>query len=112
MDFNEQEYLEEQRIIEEMFPNADFSICLELGEFEEVMSNEEQIVIQLKPCKIVCGETGNTKYVYVNNNGNGIRVKDMINAMIEQDCSPSCNHHFLEGFDKINEITFEPYFGS
>lgn len=111
-DFDLEKWEEEQRIIDEMFPNCPFSICIDLDEMNQVVSNEPRIVIQCVPCDIPCGRSGNRIYVYVNNNGNGITNKDMIKAMIDAGYHPECDHHFLEGFDKKSNITYEPFFGS
>lgn len=110
--FNSEEYEEEMRIIDEMFPNCLFSICIDLDEMDEVISNEPQIIIQHNPCRGYCDMSGNREYIYVKNNGNGITNKDIIKAMIEAEFDPKCNHIFLEGFDQINAITFSPMFGS
>lgn len=110
--FDSKEYEEEMRIIDEMFPNCLFSICIDLDEMDDVISEEPQIIIQHNPCRGYCEMSGNREYIYVKNNGNGITNKDIIEAMIEAEFDPKCNHFFLEGFHQINAITFSPMFGS
>lgn len=110
--YNTEDFEEEQRKLDEMFPNCKFSICIDTSDMDEVISNEPQIIIQCNPCEGYCQLSGNREYIFVKNNGNGITNKDMILAMIEANYDPKCNHHFLEGWDKMNEITFYPFFGS
>jgi hypothetical protein len=106
------DFEEEQQKMNEMFPNCKFSICIDIDEMNDIISEEPQIIIQCNPCNGYCKKSGNRIYIYVYNNGNGITNKDMIQAMIDANYDPDCNHIFLETWEQMNDVTFYPLFGS
>ena len=112
-DFDEIEYQRECEIINAMFPNVNFYVSINLEEMDEIVSKEDVIIIK---CTFHCYCYQDTPrvndYILVRNIGTGITIKDMINSLSENNFDPKCNHRFLEGFDKINYITYEANFGS
>jgi hypothetical protein len=112
-EYDEEEDEREIKLIEEMFPDAKFTICIDSKELDDVISNKDTIVIMEKhTCYCYDDNPRNNDYIIVKNKGNGITNKDMINAMIENNYDPKCNHRFLEMFSKVNDVTYEVWFGS
>jgi hypothetical protein len=91
-----------------------FIDCVEENH-NDILSREDRIVIKIVH-KCVCCDPDNESpndYVIVNKSTpQGITYKQCIDAMIIFGIRIQCNHVFLEGFDKINDITFEASFGS
>lgn len=113
--FDDEAYERNERIISAMFPRVKFSVCIDLEELDEVLSNEAQIVIKCSHncyCYDRCPRPND--YIVVRGNGRPITVKDAIKRMEEEGYDSDCNHQFLEGFwkRKPDSIEFEAWFGS
>jgi excinuclease UvrABC helicase subunit UvrB len=107
------EYETEWKIIQQMFPDAKFTISIALEKMNKIITNNDIVVIQLiHNCYCYEDNERKNEYVLVKNDGNGITYKNLIDALIKEQYDPNCSHYFLENFYFINEITLEPFFGS
>ena len=104
---------EENDVVAAMFPDANFQVCIGLEELDEVVSNKDQVVVKTTHiCYCYDSTHRNNGFYIVRNEGWGITTKMLIEGLIQDGFHPECNHCFLEGFDKVNDITFSPFFGS
>lgn len=90
-----------------------FTNDIEETEMNEVISNKRHVVVKIKHnCYCYDNNPRRTMFFVVSSEGNGIRVRDLVNKLTEERYEAKCNHQFLEGFDRVNDITFEAFFGS
>jgi hypothetical protein len=91
------EYERECEIINNMFPNASFSICIDLRIIDEVVTDEEQIIVKSTyDCYCYDDYPRNTDYFYIS--GSKITNKYILEELIRQNLELDCNHQFVEGF--------------
>lgn len=95
--------------------NRGFIDCLE-KEHDRILSHKSKIVIK-NVHKCMCCDPHNCQphdFIIVKNKNikQGISIKDCIDEMVRNNVQRFCNHIFLEGFDQINDITYEAFFGS
>lgn len=105
--------INEYEEINNMFPNAPFSICLRLNELNKVVTTEKIIIIQCDfNCYCYDDCPRNTEYFIIE--GEHITNKYIIEELIKQGLKIECNHDFLESIDKMpnSETKFKLWFGS
>jgi hypothetical protein len=105
----EAKYDELNRQLDMLFPEAKFSICCieSLEDLDDVVDDKNNIIVLKMTHTCYCFDQNEdparppSKYFNVLRKRNciSITVRDCIEALIEQDCDPNCNHQFLEGFD-------------
>jgi hypothetical protein len=118
------DYVIDDGVIETMFPNSKFIICIELNNLNNILSsNKEKLIIKCEH-NCYCYENNKRKSEYFIVNGNNglhpsrlagnniITVKDCIQSLVDNNYDTECNHIFLEGFNLITESQIEPFFGS
>ena len=106
-------YDKEHEIINKMFPDAKFSICIDSHEMNELLTDKKRIVIkQTYNCYCYSEYPRNTEYFYIN--GDRLTYKYVIDELIKQGLNPNCNHRFLEIIhpSKNSEVQYEIFFGS
>jgi hypothetical protein len=112
-DKTEAEYLYDVKLIDAMFPDANFNISVDIKELERVISNKNHIIIKQDfdcYCYDNCGR--DTKYFHIR--GKNMTLKYIIRNLISQGLELDCNHNFLEGIQlcKNTENQFELWLGS
>lgn len=112
----EEQYCKENEIIDQIFPNAEFTIALNLEELDNILTDKSDIVIKnTYNCYCYANSKKDPDYFYINcKNGEQMTQKYIIHELIKQGLNIDCNHCFLEGFDKTptSECQFELSFGS
>lgn len=114
--------IEYDKVNNEIFHNAKFNICIGLNELDTVISTDNKIIIKCSHT-CYCYKLNNNKrsanyYTVYNINNIGITNQMIIQALIDNNYDPRCNHIFLEFFDQNIKISskyvkqFEPFFGS
>lgn len=106
-------YDDEMKLINKMFPNAQFSIAIDYSIMSELLTKLSKIVI-LRPynCHYCNMSKRVDKYVIEKNKSTCMTYKHVISSLIKQGMCLDCDHHFLEGFHKVGEGVFEIVTGS
>lgn len=113
MEKTDEQYEREIEEIEKMFPNAKFTIAIDIEELDVVFTKQPAIVIkQSYYCHCYRGSNKKTEYFYIS--GKNITTKFIINQLIEQGLELVCDHRFIEGFEKVknSDCQFEICTGS
>ena len=108
---NEELFLNEMKYIEETFPNAKFSICIPIGELDNIISKEKTIILKRQ----YLDDNSLWKNDFYVINCDVMSVRNVIYEMINQDIEGRGNHIFLEDIDQSssdNDTQFNIYFGS
>lgn len=100
MEKTDEQYELEIEQIEQMFPNAKFTIAIDIEELDVVFTKQPAIVVK-QTYNCYCYKDCNKKTEYFYISGKNITTKFIINQLIEQGLELDCNHHFLEGFEKV-----------
>ena len=116
------DYEAEFKYIEKRFPNAEFSICIDVSKLKEYLTDEKEIIIKQQ---FSCGcylryddmfLDDNThlrppnKYFIIKNDN--MTIENILDELIKQKMTTDCDHHFLEGFEKETDIQWGLCFGS
>jgi hypothetical protein len=104
---SEDEYMKEFQIIDEMFPNIDFTISINLDMMNDVISDEKCIVIK-NTFKCYCYSLVDKKneFFIINAPINGkITYKHLFTELMNQNCALLCDHRFIEGIHKSPNST-------
>jgi len=121
--YDSEKYEKEMEIINNMFPDAKFSICIDLEDMEEVLSKEKEIVLKNTYCcfcyksdfnPLSMNTTGLSKRPndYFVIKGDNLTYKYVIQELISQGFDPRCDHSFLEGFQQTSDVQFDICLGS
>jgi hypothetical protein len=111
---NEDKYELENKIMEELFPNADFDVCLPINELSEIITNEPEVkLIQTFDCYCYSNSEMSDK-TFIIKSDKPMTKRYVINELIKQNFRLECNHRFLELLDISNESnnTIEYFLGS
>lgn len=115
-EFDEVEWTRKNDIIERMFPDSHMSICIDLDDFNEVITEQRQVLIQLDhTCYCYDGNSRPTVYIPYTKPSGYITNYDLIKVLYDSNYSPDCNHRFLESFQSFqlnHSNIIEVYFGS
>jgi hypothetical protein len=99
--------------INEIFGDCDFTISIPLKDIDNILTTKEEIkVIHTFTCYCYDGEQRDNNVYKISNKTGPMTIKYVIQQLIKQGLECDCNHQFLESFDKIDESTFEMFFGS
>ena len=111
--------INEYDIINEQYPNINFSIALSLKELDKILTPDKAIILKCEfSCYCYSIYPRETEYIYITTeNINGITNRDIINKLEIINFNTGCNHAFLEGFifdsyDENGNKIFCPMFGS
>jgi len=115
-DSDEEEYMKEIEIINEMFPDACFSVAIRLAEMDEIISEKDTIVIKSDyRCYCYRDYPRNTDFFIINRPKNGkITYKHIFTELMNQELDLDCDHCFIEGIEQTpnSECQFEFALGS
>ena len=96
----EEQYEYEFEQIAKMFPNAKFTIAIDIEELDEVVTEQPEIIIKQEySCYCYDDCKKNTEYIHIS--GAKITNKFIIDKLIEYGLVLDCNHCFVEGFNKM-----------
>ena len=101
MEKTEEDYEKDIEEIEKMFPNAKFSVAIELEDLDDIVTDETDIVVKNTYDCYCHTNKRNTEYFYIS--GKHITNKFIIYKLIEQGLDLDCDHRFLEGFCKSKD---------
>ena len=92
----------ENGLIEELFPNAKFTIAISYAELFETITDENKILIKhCNSCYCYDGTPLKNKTRQFTIKGENITAKLIIEKLIERNLELDCNHRFIEGFYKV-----------
>ena len=107
----DEEYEYEREQINKMFPNANFTIAIDLNDLDDVITTRPFIIVKSSYfCYCYDNNKKESEYFYVS--GNNITNKVILNTLIEQKLCLECNHQFVEGFHQVTDCQFEIVTGS
>lgn len=90
--------------ISAMFPDAQFSVAMELDELDELLTNKTSISVKVTYTCYCYDYLGYKKLPSIYKiKGPRMTHKYVIEELIKQGLNLDCNHHFLEGFMPINK---------
>lgn len=99
------------KIVNKLFPNAKFSMCLELKELDEVVTKRKKIkFIQTFNC-CCYGVNQKKEKTFIIKSKEPMTRRYIINELIKQDFTIDCDHIFLEHIEVKNGIV-EYFMGS
>jgi len=113
MEKTEEEYNNEFDKINIMFPNAQFTIVIDMVDMDELITSNQYLIIKHSyDCYCYADCNKSTEYYYIK--GEHITQKYVIKQLIHQGIDLDCNHCFLEGFYKTlgSDCQFELCVGS
>ena len=113
MEKTDEEYEREIEEIERMFPDAKFTISIDIEELDDLITDKQSIIIkQVYDCYCYQDYNKKTEYFYIK--GEKLTQRYVIEQLIEKGLEIECNHTFLEGIYKTkgSECQFELFFGS
>ena len=112
----EEQYDREHALIDEMFPNAKFTIAIDYDDLNELVTEHKNIVIKnTYNCYCYDNNPRKTDYFFIKTTSpEGITYRFLIEELIRQDLCLECNHRFVEGFmkSKDSKCQFEIITGS
>ena len=107
----ESEYMLELDKIYEELPNARFSIAIPYNELDTIVSLKSEIFIKnSRSC--YCHKIPLDTQIFRINSTKPITNRTILKQLISQNLDIKCNHNFVEGFQKLNENTFDIITGS
>jgi hypothetical protein len=109
----------ERKIIDELFPNAQFEISIELENLDSIITTKKEIkLLQTFDCYCYQGIEGTSnantksdKLFIIKSNNNPMTIRYIINELIKQNFTLECNHRFLEEL-QVNGHNLEYFLGS
>jgi hypothetical protein len=104
-------YEEEQRQINEIFGDTEFTISIALDELDELLTERNRVIIKSDyKCYCYDNEPRNTDYFIIC--GDSITIKYVFLELKRQGLHLECNHHFIEGFQKDSDVQYSFHLGS
>ena len=98
-------YEEEQRQLNEIFGDTDFTISIALDELDELLTERNRVIIKSNyKCYCYDNEPRNTDFFIIC--GDKITIKYVLLELKKQGLHLDCNHNFIEFFQKDNECQF------
>jgi len=97
-----------QKIIEELFPSAKFSICIEFDELNNTITKKKEITL-LQTFDCYCYDNCYPKpdKEFIITSTKPMTNRYIINELIKQDFALECNHTFLESLEvKGNKLEY------
>ena len=112
-EYTEEQYEKMFREIERIFPDAKFSICLGfLPILDDLLTDKKQIFISNSRTCYCWENIEGPKQQFFEIKGEKLTYKYVLNELIKQNFDPECNHVFLEGIIKVNDIQYSLWMGS
>ena len=105
----EEEYENEFEKLEEMFPDASFTVSIPIEDIDDVVSTENIIMVKCS-YKCCCYSTCPKVSEWFNircPTDDKITNRTILNELMKQNLKLECNHQFIEGFDQITDIQFD-----
>ena len=114
MDEEEEKYIRELRIIDDMFPNAKFIPSINLENLDDIVSDKKEIIIkQNLTCYHYDNINKRPKYFTIKCRENeSLTNKYIMTELIKQKMKIDCDHRFVEGFNHLNNNIYEIITGS
>ena len=100
-------FLEEQRNIDAIFGDTNFTISIPYTELDELLTEKNQVIIKSDySCYCYDLEPRNSEYFIVC--GDRLTIKYVLLELKKQNLCLECNHRFVEGFEptKNSDIQF------
>jgi len=89
----------------DMFPDAEFTVCISISQLDELVTDLHQIVIRSDyGCYCYGDQPRKTEYYYIA--GERITYKLVIDELINQGLELDCNHQFLEDIHHVDGFLF------
>ena len=115
-EISEEEYLKEIEIIYKMFPNAKFSVCIDLNMMNDVLTEKDIIVIKSDySCYCYRDCPRNTDFFIIHRPQNGkITYRHILTELMNQGLDLDCNHSFIEDIypSKNTDCQYQLWLGS
>lgn len=107
-DSSDIDYEEEYKIINEMFPDLDFTISMSIKELNKVVTQKNKIqVVQRYNCYCYSDRKPKKKSKVFIIEGENITHKYILEQLINQGFKIKCNHRYYEGLSQHNnDYTF------
>ena len=114
MEKSEEQLEREFRIIDEMFPNAQFTPSIDLEDLDNIVTDKKEITIQQTfTCYCYDNMDKPPKYFTIKCGENeSITNKFIMTELMKQKMKIECNHRFVEGFYKHKDNIYEMWTGS
>ena len=105
----EEEYVQEFELLEQMFPDAEFTVSIPIEEIDDVVSTEPIIIMKLNyNCHCYSDSAKVADWFNIRCNTDGkITNKTILNELVRQNMKLECDHRYIEGFQKITDVQFE-----
>jgi hypothetical protein len=112
MEKTDEEYEYDAEQINSMFPNAQFTIAIDIENIDELITDKHNLIIKRNYNCYCYNYSKNTDYYYIR--GENMTVRYVIEELIKENLTLDCNHCFLEGFNKTlgSDCQFELCLGS
>ena len=110
----DEELQREFRIIDDMFPGADFTPSIRLKDLDDIVTEEKEIIIK-QDFTCYCYDNMNKfpKYFTVKCKENeSLTNKYIMTELMKQKMKIDCDHRFVEGFNHLNDNIYEMWTGS
>ena len=105
----EEEYEKEFKELDEMFPNANFTVSIPIEDIDDIVSTENVIMVKCSyncHCYSACPKVPNWFNIRCPTDGK-ITNRTILNELVKQNLNLECNHQFIEGFDQLTDIQFD-----
>ena len=114
MEKSKEQLESEFRMIDEMFPDAQFTPSIDLENLDDIISDKKEIIIQQTfTCYCYDNMNKSPKYFTIKCGENeSLTNKYIINELIKKGLKVDCNHRFLEGFNHLQDNIYEMWAGS
>ena len=105
----EDEYEHEFELLEQMFPDAEFTVSIPIEEIDDVISTEPIIIMKLNyNCRCYSESPKVADWFNIRCNTDGkITNKTILKELLMQNLKLECDHRYIEGFQKITDVQFE-----
>jgi hypothetical protein len=95
----EQDYESDMNYLQNEFKNAQFEVCIDPCELDDIVSELPQIVLK-NQYNCYCYTDQRRPDDYFVMRSNNLTYRYIIQQLIDRNFAPNCNHKFLEGFCK------------
>jgi hypothetical protein len=98
MEKTDEEYEYDAEQINIMFPDAQFTIAIDIEDMDELITDEHHLIIKNTYNCYCYNSKKSTDYFYIE--GENMTYRYVIEQLIKQGLQLDCDHNFLEGFYK------------
>ena len=112
-DFDQEACEHEMEILDEMYPDINFTICIPINTFGDIVTQSKKILVINRYNCYCYSENPRVldHFVVTGTENNPITYKKIIDVLAKK-FNPACAHRFLEQIDEISEDIFEIFCGS